>query len=379
MSIYEKINTIRSELKSEFIERDEQVNGALVALLSKQHCLYIGVPGTAKSMLTDKLCRRIDGAQYFQWLLTKFSTPEEIFGPVSLKALENDEYKRITAHKLPEAHIGFLDECFKANSAILNALLTLVNERKYHNNGTPLNVPLQSLFGASNELPEGEELGALYDRFMLRYIVNYISEDSAMKQMLKGTMNSTQETRITLAELETAQKEVEALPIPDEILDTIIKIRGEMKKEGVIASDRRYKLSINILKAHAWLNGRKAVSEDDLPMLQHILWSAPAEIKAAQRVIMGTANPLLNKVTELMDQAQEIFKNCNDAVQKDASQASAQGVEANAKLKKLGEELAKLTETAKQQGRNVPQIAETLQKVTEMNKAVLKTCLGLNF
>jgi MoxR-like ATPase len=95
-TIYDKVNSIRSELKQEFIERDEQVDGALCALLSRQHLLMIGAPGTAKSLLTDKICQKIEGAQYFQWLLTKFSTPEEIFGPVSLKALENDEYKRIT-------------------------------------------------------------------------------------------------------------------------------------------------------------------------------------------------------------------------------------------------------------------------------------------
>lgn len=377
MTAYDKIGNIRTELKTEFVERDEHVDGTLMALLSKQHLIMIGAPGTAKSMLTDKLCSRIEGAQYFQWLLTKFSTPEEIFGPVSLKALENDEYKRITKHKLPEAHISFLDEIFKANSAILNALLTVVNERKYHNNGTPVQVPLQSLFGASNELPESEELGALYDRFLLRYIVGYIAEDSGMKQLLKAAPNGAQETRITLSELAEAQKEVEAITVPDDLLDVIIKIRNEMKKEGVIVSDRRYKQAITILKAHAWLEGRKAAGEDDLGVLQHILWSAPSEIKTAQRVILGAANPLLQKVQELMDQASEIFKNCTDAAQKDPSQASAQGVEGNSKLKVLSENLIKLKTQAQQQGRNTTQIDEAIAKVSSMNKEILNKCLGL--
>jgi MoxR-like ATPase len=299
-TIYDKVNSIRSELKQEFIERDEQVDGALCALLSRQHLLMIGALGTAKSLLTDKICQKIEGAQYFQWLLTKFSTPEEIFGPVSLKALENDEYKRITTYKLPEAHIGFLDEVFKANSAILNALLTLINERKYHNNGTPMQVPLQSLFGASNELPEGEELGALYDRFMLRYVVNYIAEDSDMKKMLRG-VTSNGNTKISIDELKQAQTESGSVAVSDEVLDILIKIRNELKKEGVIASDRRYRLAIEILKASAWLNGKKAVGDEDVVILQHVLWSQPAELKTVQRVVLGTANPMLNRITELFD------------------------------------------------------------------------------
>src|SRR5262245_50971141 len=122
MSAREILRTVREELAQLFLERSDVIGGALAALLGGHHVLIIGPPGTAKSMLADELCRRIDGAVYFQWLLTKFSTPEELFGAVSLSALERDEYRRVTAHKLPEAHIAFLDEVFKANSSILNAI-----------------------------------------------------------------------------------------------------------------------------------------------------------------------------------------------------------------------------------------------------------------
>src|SRR5271156_5600987 len=118
-----KLSAIRDELNHLFLERADLIDGSLVALLSASNLLVIGPPGTAKSMLADELCRRIDGADYFQWLLTKFSTPEEIFGAVSLKGLEEDAYPRVPSHKLPEAHIAFLDEIFKATSPILNALL----------------------------------------------------------------------------------------------------------------------------------------------------------------------------------------------------------------------------------------------------------------
>src|SRR5437870_5855294 len=164
------LRTIRDELQQVFLERTELIDGALVALVAAQHVLVIGPPGTAKSMLADEICRRIEGANYFQWLLTRFTTPEEIFGAVSLKALEQDDYRRVTAHKLPESHIAFLDEIFKANSSILNAILTLINERLFHNGKEVVPVRLLTLFGASNELPEEEELTALYDRFLVRFV-----------------------------------------------------------------------------------------------------------------------------------------------------------------------------------------------------------------
>src|SRR5581483_4567374 len=125
------LRTIRDELQQIFLERTEAIDGALVALLAGQHVLLIGPPGTAKSMLADEICRRLTGARYFQWLLTRFTTPEELFGAVSLQALEQDDYRRITTHKLPEAHVAFLDEVFKASSSILNTILTLMNERRF--------------------------------------------------------------------------------------------------------------------------------------------------------------------------------------------------------------------------------------------------------
>ena len=252
-----KLARIRDELNRTFLERSDLIDGALSALLARSHVLIIGPPGTAKSMLAEELCTRVEGANYFQWLLTRFSTPEEIFGAVSLKGLEQDDYRRVTTHKLPEAHVAFLDEIFKANSSILNALLTLINERIFHNGRERVPVPLITMFGASNELPDEDELTALYDRFMLRFMADYIVEDFRFLKMLEGA-EAASPTTITFAELEAASAAARAIAVPGGILRSIAELRRELAREQIVVSDRRWKNSLDVLRAHAALLGRTA-------------------------------------------------------------------------------------------------------------------------
>ena len=259
-----KIARIRDELNAQFFERGELIDGALCALLSANHVLMIGPPGTAKSMLAEELCQRIEGANYFQWLLTKFTTPEEIFGAVSLKALEQDDYRRVTTHKLPEAHIAFLDEIFKANSSILNALLTLINERLFHNGRERVTVPLITLFGASNELPDEEELTALYDRFMLRFLADYIGEEFRFLKMLEGGPARGPDTASFRANWKSCATRCAQVPVPIAVLRSIADIRRELGRQQIIASDRRWRMSLDLLRAHAFLMQRSQVTEDDL-------------------------------------------------------------------------------------------------------------------
>ena len=366
---------IRTELRQTFLERDEEIDSILLALLSGQHCLLLGPPGTAKSALVKDLCSRI-GGDYFQWLLTRFTTPEELFGPVSLKALEQDQYKRVTTGKLPEANIAFLDEIWKASSSILNTLLTIINEREFHNNGSAQKVPLISLFGASNELPESDELNALYDRFLIKHVTAYLADDRSFVAMLEPAKTQAGTgTAITLDNLVKMQEEVSAITIPDDIISTLSSIRNLLRKENIIASDRRYKQSLDLVRASAYLNGRTEATIEDLSILQHVLWTQPAEQKVVQKTVINLINPTISKAQELMDIASEIYHAATDpGIMKDPARASTAGIEAHVKLKKLSDELAAM----KVQPASAQKVNAARNKVNGYIQEILGKLLGIN-
>ncbi|MGH7836006.1 MAG: AAA family ATPase [Candidatus Binatia bacterium] len=370
MSPQEKLGKIREELKQSFLERNDLIDGSLSALLSAQHVLVIGPPGTAKSMLADEICRRIEGADYFQWLLTRFSTPEEIFGAVSLKALEQDDYRRVTEHKLPEAHIAFLDEIFKANSSILNAILTVINERLFHNGKEIVSVPLLSLFGASNELPEDDELTALYDRFLLRFVVNYIVEDFRFLRMLEGS-DGKEKTGISLDELKSMQREVRDVAIPGYVYRGISDIRRELGKKNIIASDRRYRQSLDLLRALAYLSGSRQASEQELFFLEHVLWRDPAE----QPEVRGTIRELImgyeEEIQELLYQSQEIKEYAQRPWETREKRAQAL-IEVHTKLRNILNRVDQIMEKAEKLGRPVDKVGAIKQEIAAIQQQMLE-------
>jgi MoxR-like ATPase len=173
----DRLRRLRDALLDGLVERDEPIRLALLAVLAGEHVLLLGDPGTAKSMVARRLHHAFASGGYFERLLTRFTVPEELFGPLSIQGLEQDRYERVVAGYLPSATVAFLDEVFKANSAILNALLTLLNERLFDNGTRRMVTPLAAVVGASNELPKGEDLSALYDRFLIRLQVAPVSKE----------------------------------------------------------------------------------------------------------------------------------------------------------------------------------------------------------
>lgn len=301
-----EFRAVQAELESTLLERHDVIELALLALLIGQHLLLLGPPGTGKSMLVRALCDRIQGAIYFERLLTKFSTPEELFGPLSLSALENDRYERITANTLVEAHLAFVDEVFKANSSILNSMLGIMNERVFHEAGTARQVPLLSMFGASNELPEDSSLSALFDRFLLRTTVTNLVDDSNIKSLLDHQLAPVRET-LSMAAIDRARGEVRLVELTDDAREAILAIKRELELEGIAASDRRWKLCASLVMAKAWLEGDTQAAADHCEVLTAALWSEPGHVRVVERVVSTVANPLNLEAVELLDAARDLY------------------------------------------------------------------------
>lgn len=379
-----KFGDLRHSLLNRHLERNDEIEIALVAILAKYHAVLIGPPGTAKSMLTRDICNAIVGANYFEHLMTKFTTPEEIFGPVSISRLEEDVYERVIEGMLPTAHIVFQDEVFKANSAILNTELTAMNERTYKHGPVTIDVPLISLFGASNELPEGEELGALFDRFQFRKTVDYIHEPGNFAKMLR-TNPKAELPSITFDELKEAQEAVATIEVPDAVVDTLYDIRSDLQMEGVIPSDRRFYQTQTALKAMAWLDGREQVTDDDFRILQHMLWTTPQEIKKVSRVVLTHTNPLDLQADEIIDMADEIAGNLSAAIldckQKGLNPKEAllkEGVEWFTKCKSLSDDIKSLQRKAERQGKNTNRISQARDRVMRVAREISRQTIGFD-
>lgn len=339
-TIRDKFVRARRELSATLIERDEEVDLVLTALIANEHVLLVGPPGCGKSLLLDSLLTWAGGKK-FSILLNKFSVPEELFGPVSVAGLKADRYIRIIVGRLPEADFAFVDEIFKASSAILNTLLKLLNERTFDaGDGVSKKVPLKLCLAASNEWPApetGKELAALFDRFTFRRAVCPILSRDGRKRLLWTADHTPMfSATITAAEIEQAHRDAYSLPWSDDGKAALEMVIRELAKEGIQPGDRRQVKAVAAARAFAWLSGAEAVEPEHLEILASVLWDDPLEQPAAcAKIIARVANPVGMRVSQLMLECEQILAGADV---RNLAQAAA----AAAKLGEIDRQLAGL-------------------------------------
>ena len=319
--IHERIKSLISGLNEGLYEKEDAVRLGLLTAIAGESIFFLGAPGCAKSMIARRIAKafKSDGdkpVKYFETLLNQFSTPEDVFGNISLKALngeiedengnKKEEYRRLTENMLPEADIAFLDEIWKAGPAILNTLLTIVNERKFHNGSKVMDVPLKALFAASNELPaKNRSLEALYDRFVLRLCVGFIADEDSFFDMVNESSSlnfelseEIKKLQISNEELNDWKNQIDSVYLSEAARAVISAIRKELtvqnealseedKNNGELfeVGDRHWKKIVRILKTSAFLNERTEVDLMDCQLIEYCIWGTERQQEKAREIV----------------------------------------------------------------------------------------------
>ncbi len=297
----ERFEQLLREMNRGIYEKETEIALSLLAALAGESVILLGPPGVAKSMVARQLKTAFSGARSFEYLMSRFSTPDEIFGPVSIQKLKNsDTYERAVDGYLPTADVVFLDEIWKAGPAIQNTLLTVINEKLFRNGNRETHLPLKLLVAASNELPaKGEGLEALWDRFVIRIESRPIRQEKNFRAMLMEVKSEegrvTNSNAISAEEYQEWTDRISGVGVSDEVLDAIASIRKSLRavnvdegeeRRNIYVSDRRWKNIVRLLRTSAFVHDRPEAAMCDLLPVYHCLWQEPEECDAVRNVVI---------------------------------------------------------------------------------------------
>ncbi|HAA14342.1 MAG TPA: ATPase [Cytophagales bacterium] len=311
MSKQEQLRQVLDHLKRTFIGKDEIVDLLAICLIARENMFLLGPPGTAKSAIVREFAKAIEGGKNFEYLLTRFTEPNEIFGPFDIRKLRDGELVTNTEGMLPEASMVFLDEIFNANSAILNSLLMALNERVFRRGRETRKLPALTFIGASNVLPEEEVLQALLDRFLVRVPCHYVDPDRLGEVLSAGWQleqrATTEIPSITTAVIQHMQQECRNVDL-SAIRQPYIDLVHHLRSTGIKVSDRRAVKLQNLIAASAYLMGRAEAILPDLWVLKYI-WDSEDQIE----ILAGMVNQVLEKEDSPLAHPQALKNHVPDA------------------------------------------------------------------
>ncbi len=322
----ERFKQLLGEMNRGIYEKETEISLSLLAALAGESIILLGPPGVAKSMVARQLKTAFRDAQSFEYLMSRFSTPDEIFGPVSIQKLKtSDTYERAMEGYLPTADVVFLDEIWKAGPAIQNTLLTVINEKIFRNGNREMHLPLKLLVAASNELPaKGEGLEALWDRFVIRIESRPIKLEKNFRAMLLESHADFADNadfsdlKITAEEYAEWAEKICKIGVKEEVLDAISAIRKSLRavnvdeaaeRRNIYVSDRRWKNIVRLLRTSAFMQDREEVDICDLLPIYHCLWQEPEERDAIRNIVIRALfSPFADKLVEMKNALAEDIK-----------------------------------------------------------------------
>lgn len=334
-----KVKLLLEALNEGVFEKEEAIRLSLLTSVAGESIFFLGAPGVAKSLIARRLKFAFKDAKSFEYLMNRFSTPDEVFGPISVTQLQQDNYMRIVENYLPDAEIVFLDEIWKAGPAIQNTLLSVLNEKVFRNGKEEMKVKLKGLISASNELPSendghGDSVEALWDRFLLRLVIGGVEDEGNFNSMisedLKPTVDNVADNlKITDEEYKKWDKEIDAVAIPNEVFKVIDVIRkkiqqannelAEGEKEYYI-SDRRWRKIVRILRTSAFLNDRKEVDLMDCFLIKDCIWNDENEIETVSEIVAESIRNFGYTLTIDLESVQNKIKELQDEVKAQSTQ-----------------------------------------------------------
>jgi len=288
--LFTKLQNFRSTLNTKFLEREDVIDGVLASVITKQNCFLFGLPGTGKSELVREISNGFKNSKFFGYLLSPTTDPSELFGPVAVSKLLKDEYVRDVEGYLPSANIAFLDELFRGSSAVLNSLLTILNERTFNNGREVIQTPIQSIVAATNSFPTEESLQAFCDRFLFRPTVEPLKKSTSKRLLDLWALGL--ETRpkvvtdLTYKDLTELQTEAQNIEVSEEFLDRFGQVFDLLTSRGITISDRRRVQILRFMKAWALVQGDDSVYPEHLHRsLIHIVYQTTEDIPVIKEVL----------------------------------------------------------------------------------------------
>lgn len=388
------LNAVIGEVAAEYHERDEETRMITLGFLARQHTLLLGPPGTGKSALVRELTSRLEGGTYWEILMSKFTAPTAIFGPIDVGALAQGTYRQLLDGHATTCDVAFIDEIFKCSSAALNSMLAYLNERVYHpeSGGDPIPCPVLSAVCASNELGEDEATAALYDRLLIRMEVDYLAEPDSFDKLLRSAIaspnsqndlnspNGQQRTTVDLAELRQATAaEVPAVELPATVREAIRDLRSDLRHREITSSDRRWKQAVRVLQAAGWLEGREAVEVDDLAVLTHVLWDVPANRSSVAKTIRGYLSPDDRDLADLDDQVTIIATELDQLITDgDSARLQEWAVSTNTKLAQIAKRITGIRDAAERDGRTLTPYQKAADRAQQVYARLLGEALGVS-